>query len=168
MKAFAVVAGGLLLVSCSQELPTSPGQTAQKARPVTEATRAGQPVTDATRMGRVRAVAPPAGCVDLSGFYDVRYEGGCPTSGYLTSWELRQNGCEFSANINPDLPSVRGRVTGSTVNLSLRNGFIRCTYSLNGTGTISNGVIRATVTGPTDGPCCGSGIDTVSLVATKR
>jgi hypothetical protein len=168
MKTFVIVAGVLLFVGCSQELPTSPSQAAQKARPVTEATRAGQPVTDAIRVGRSRAVSPPAGCIDLSGFYDVRYDGGCPTSGYLTSWELRQNGCEFSANINPDLPTVRGRVTGSTVSLSLRNGFIRCTYSLDGTGTVANGVIRATVTGPIDGPCCGSKIDTVSLVATKR
>jgi len=158
MKAFAAVAVVLLFVSCSQDLPTSPSQTRQKLQPVAEATRAG----------RVRAVTPPAGCIDLSGFYDVRYEGGCPTSGYLTSWELRQNGCEFSANANPDLPNVRGRVTGSAVTLSLRNGFISCTYSLDGTGTVSNGVIRAKVTGPTDGPCCVSGIDTLSLVATKR
>jgi hypothetical protein len=158
MKALAVVAGTLIVVSCSQELPTSPVQTAQKA----------QSVAESIRPGRVRAVVPPAGCVDLSGFYDVRYEGGCATRGYLTSWELRQNGCEFFANSNPDLPDVRGTVRGSTVNLSLRNGFTTCTYALNGTGTVSNGVIRATVTGPTDGPCCGSGIDTVSLVATKR
>ena len=158
MKALAVVVGVLLFAGCSKELPTDPSQTARTLQPVTESAHAG----------RVRAVAPPAGCVNLSGFYDVRYEGGCPTSGYLTSWELRQNGCEFSANVNPDLPSVRGRVTGSAVSLSLRNGFIRCTYSLDGTGTVANGVIRATVTGPTDGPCCGSGIDTVSLVATKR
>jgi len=158
MKAFAVIAGVLLFVSCSQELPTSPSQTRQTLKPVTEATHAG----------RVRAVSPPAGCVDLSGFYDVRYEGGCPTGGYLTSWELRQNGCEFSIDVNPDLPNVRGRVTGSAVSLSMTNGFIACTYSLDGTGTVSNGVIRAKVTGPTGGPCCGSGIDTVSLVATKR
>ena len=118
--------------------------------------------------GRVHAVSPPAGCVDLSGFYDVRYEGGCPNSGYLTSWELRQNGCSFSANANPDVPSVRGSVTRSTVKLSLRNGFVACTYTLDGTGTVSNGVIRATVTGTTDGPCCGSRSDTVSLVATRR
>jgi hypothetical protein len=158
MKALAVVVATLIVVSCSQELPTSPIQTAQKALPVTEA----------VRPGRVRAVAPPAGCVDVSGFYDVGYEGGCPTRGYLTRWELRQNGCEFFANINPDFPNVRGTVRGSTVNLLLRNGFTTCTYTLNGTGTVSNGVIRATVTGPTDGPCCGSGTDTVSLVATKR
>jgi hypothetical protein len=159
MKAFAVVAGVLLFVSCSQELPTSPNQAPRTLQPLTEA---------ATHPGRARAVSPPAGCVDVSGFYDVRYEGGCPTGGYLTSWELRQNGCEFSANVNPDLPNVRGHVTGSAVSLSMTNGFISCTYSLEGTGTVSNGVIRAKVTGPTDGPCCGSGIDTVSLVATKR
>src|SRR5438128_1313745 len=66
MRVFAVVAAVLLSVSCSQELPTSPSRTAQKALLVTEATPAG----------RVRAVSHPAGCVDLSGFYDVRYEGG--------------------------------------------------------------------------------------------
>ena len=158
MKALAVVSGVLLFVNCSQELPTSPIRTAQKAQSLTEAIHAG----------RVHAVSPPAGCVDLSGFYDVRYEGGCPTSGYLTSWELRQNGCSFSMNVNPDLPNVRGSVTRSTVKLSLRNGFIACTYTLDGTGTVSNGVIRATLTGTTDGPCCGSRSDTVSLVAIRR
>jgi hypothetical protein len=159
MKALAVVAVALLVAGCSQELPTSPIQSAQSARPVT---------TEATHVGRGRAVAPPAGCVDLSGINDVVYEGHCPTSGYLTSWDLRQNGCTFSANINPDLPAVRGTVKGSTVNLSLRNGFTACMYTLDGVGTVSSGVIRATLTGPTSGPCCGSGIDTVTLVATKR
>jgi len=159
MKALAVVAVTFLFAGCSQELPTSPIQSAQSAHPVT---------TEATRVGRGRAVVPPAGCVDLSGIYDVVYEGGCPTSGYLTSWELRQNGCAFVANINPDLPSVRGTVKGSTINLSLRNGFVACMYTLDGAGTVSSGVIRATLTGPTSGPCCGSGIDTVTLVATRR
>jgi hypothetical protein len=159
MKSFAAIAGVLLMVACSQELPTSPSQATQKAPP---------PVSDAISGGRRRAVSHPAGCVDLSGVYDVRYESGCPASGYLTTWELHQNGCEFSASVHADSPSVRGRVSGSTVNLSLRNGFTRCTYSLDGTGAVANGVIRATVSGPTDGPCCGAAIDTVSLVATKR
>ena len=159
MKTLAVVAVALLVAGCSQELPTSPIQSAESARPVR---------TEATRVGRGRAVVPPASCVDLSGIYDVTYEGHCPTSGYLTSWELRQNGCAFFANINPDLPNVQGTVKGSTINLSLRNGFTACMYTLDGTGTVSNGVIRATLSGPTSGPCCGSGIDNVSLVAAKQ
>ena len=159
MKALAVVAVALLFAGCSQELPTSPIQSAQSAHAVTP---------EATRVGRGRAVVPPAGCVDVSGIYDVVYEGHCPTGVYLTSWELRRNGCAISANINPDMPSVRGTVKGSAIDLSLRNGFTACMYALDGTGTVSNGVIRATLTGPTSGPCCGSGVDTVSLVATKR
>src|SRR5438132_84732 len=103
MKALALIAGALLVVGCSRELPTSPIQTSQRA----------QSVTETTRVGRVRAVVPPAGCVDLSGIYDVVYEGGCPTGGYLTSWELRQDVCAFVANINPDFPTVRGTVRES-------------------------------------------------------
>lgn len=159
MKVLPLVAVALLLAGCSQELPTSPIQSAQSAHAV---------VPEATRVGRGRAVVPPAACADLSGIYDVVYEGHCPAAGYLKSWELQQNGCAIVVNINPDLPSVRGTVKGSAIDLSMRNGFTACAYTLDGTGTVSNGVIRATLTGPTSGPCCGSGIDTVSLVATKR
>lgn len=107
-------------------------------------------------------------CVDLSGTWDVHYQGSCPTNGYLSTWQLEQSGCAARVNINPDLPTVSATVSGTTVQISMRNGFIACTYHLDGTGTVSNGVITAVLSGPVSGPCCQGSEETVQVVATKR
>lgn len=86
----------------------------------------------------------------------------------MSTWQMEQAGCSARVNINPDLPSVSAVVEGTTVTLSMRNGFINCTYRLDGTGTLSNGVITAVLSGPVSGPCCQGPQETVQLVATKR
>jgi hypothetical protein len=156
----AVLTLAILSIGCRRDsLPTSPGapQAASMQAPVR---------TDTPRR---RAVYPgPPQCADLSGTWDVRYQGSCPTDGYLSTWEVTQTGCVAHLPLFPDVPTVNFVVKGTSVELTMRNGFINCEYHLEGTGTVSNGVITAVVSGPVSGPCCKEPTETVQLVATKR
>jgi hypothetical protein len=161
-KSFAAVLTlSILTIGCGQDLPTSPSGSQHRLVVPQQ--------TQSSNTRRRAAFSGSAGpCVDLSGIWDVRYQGSCPTDGYLSTWQLEQTGCSAHVNINPDLPTVSCAIAGSTVKVSMRNGFIDCTYQLEGTGTVSNGALTAVVSGPVGGPCCPGPNETVRLVATKR
>jgi hypothetical protein len=149
----------LLFAACARELPTEP--LTGKSSVASDA---------ASSSGRRRAATAPAtgACATIAGTYDVRYEAACPNSNYPETWELQQAGCDFHTPLYPDMPATIGTVDAGGVSLKMRNGFIACEYQLEGRGTIANGVITATLTGPTSGPCCGTTTETVHLVATRR
>jgi hypothetical protein len=164
---FALLTLSFLSVGCRQDsLPTSPG--AQQAASIQVPIRTDSP--------RRRAVYTGAPCTNVSGTWDVRYQGSCPTNGYLSTWYVVQTGCTARVkidpnspyDIDPDVPQVNFSIKGTTVNLLMLNGFVNCTYHLEGTGTVSNGVITAVVSGPVGGVCCKGPDETVQLVATKR
>jgi hypothetical protein len=152
-----LVAGFILIAGCSRELPTEPQQSKTSA-PISVDARAG---------GRRRAVAPGGQCVDLSGVWDVRYQGSCRTDIYMTVWTFAQSGCNVHTPFAADIPIVSGAVSGNSVELAMRNGFTVCQYQLDGAGQVTNGVITATVSGPVSG-CCDATSETLHIVATKR
>jgi hypothetical protein len=158
-KTIAALTFSILAIGCGRDLPTSP-TSGRHQSPIQEQVNAAS--------GRRRAVTGVRPCVDLSGTWDVHYQGICPTDGYPNIWQLEQTGCAAHTVITPDVPAVSGTIDGSTVRLSMRNGFVACTYQLDGTGTASNGVITAVVSGPVSGPCCQGPNDTVQLVARRR
>jgi hypothetical protein len=161
MKTLAALSFSMLVIACGQDLPTSPASSRSQA-----AIQAAAGVSSTRRRAVSGGSSRP--CANLAGTWDVHYEGSCPTDGYLGTWQLEQTGCAARTTNNPDAPAVSGAVNGATVKLSMRNGFIACTYQLDGTGTVSNGVINVVVAGPVGGPCCKGPTETVRVVATKR
>jgi hypothetical protein len=160
MRKLLCVALLVCVARCSQDkLPTEPMQ----ARTSASASVAG----DAHGGGRRRAVVSGPQCVDLSGVWDVQYQGTCRTDIYMSVWSIGQSGCSVHTPIVPDIPIVSGTVRGSSVDLSLRNGFTVCQYQLDGAGQAASGVITATVSGPVSG-CCDAKSETLHIVATKR
>jgi hypothetical protein len=106
-------------------------------------------------------------CVDVSGVYDVVYQGVCPSQ-YLKQWTLQQSGCSIQTPIAPDLPTVTGTMNGKSVHLVMQNGFTACLYHLEGDGQFDGQTIRAQVSGKISGPCCGDQQETLSIVAVRR
>src|SRR5438132_742221 len=97
-----------------------------------------------------------SGCSSFAGVYTVSYEGSC-TKQYLHEWTLVQSGCDVHMPILPDYPTVNGWARGNTLHLTMRNGFTRCEYQLEGDAILSGRILRGTVSGSTSGPCCGDG-----------
>lgn len=158
MRIAIVTSLAFLLVACSRELPTEP--VSAKSAVVSEATG---------RAARRHVAAPPAAaCANVAGTWDVRYEGSCPADMYPGVWELEQSSCTFHTPLYPDMPAASGSLDSSGVTVKIRNGFTACEYDLEGRGTLANGVITATLTGPVSGPCCGTKTETVRVVATRR
>ncbi|HYM61701.1 MAG TPA: hypothetical protein VEZ11_12520 [Thermoanaerobaculia bacterium] len=156
----------LILVSCKQSsLPTEPsGATGTGNALTAESSSAGQ-------SGRRRVANPAPSCVSVAGTFDVidfQSDANCPTDNYQRQWTFEQRGCTATEPIFPDAPAVNAEVRGSQVTLHMRNGFIACLYDLQGTGVIEGNTIRATVTGPVSGPCCGTKQETLHIVAVRR
>lgn len=153
----AILTSLAFLLSCSRELPTEPLNA--KSAVVSEAS---------VRAARRHVAAPPSSCGNIAGTWDVRFDGSCPADMYLGVWELEQSACSFHTPLYPDMPTASGTLDATGVALKIRNGFTACEYQLEGRGTIANGVITATLTGPVSGPCCGSKRETVRVIATRR
>ena len=112
---------------------------------------------------------PSSGCSDFSGTWDVTYQGSCSSSSYPNVWELQQEGCSVHTRLIPDVPTVSGTAQGSTISLTISNGFTNCLYQLAGNGRLDGQTIRATLSGNVGGPCCGTRTtDTVQVVAVRR
>jgi hypothetical protein len=107
-------------------------------------------------------------CANVSGAYDVAIQGACKHDQYPKEWVLVQDACSVRSNVLPDLPTVSGTVKGNVVHLVMQNGFIACTYHLEGDGQFDGQTIHATVSGQVDGPCCGSKQETLTIVAVRR
>jgi hypothetical protein len=119
--------------------------------------------------GKTTPTSPSANgsCVDLSGTYDVTYQGQCPTQ-YPKQWTLQQTMCDAHTAIAPDAPIVTGTVKGNAVHLQMQNGFTACLYTLEGDGQFDGQAIRAQLSGKTSGPCCGDQQEALTVVAVRR
>jgi hypothetical protein len=107
------------------------------------------------------------GCSNFAGVYEVSYDGTC-TSQYPKQWTLVQDACEVHTQLVADAPTLTGTARGNTLHLTMRNGFINCQYQLEGDAAFDGRTLRGTVSGPTSGPCCGSGNATVQFTAVRR
>jgi hypothetical protein len=124
-------------------------------------------VIAAMSCGRYDSPTSPTACSDISGTYDVSYQGMCNASQYPSQWVLVEEACAVRSNVNPDNPTVSGSVSSSRVHLVMRNGFTTCMYQLQGDGQFDGTTIRATLTGSVSGPCC-SGQESLTVVAVRR
>ncbi len=111
--------------------------------------------------------ASPSSCADLSGTWDVTYQGACPSQ-YPTQWTLQQTTCDLQSPIMPDMPTVGGTVKGNAVHLRMVNGFTSCLYDLEGDGQFDGQAIRAQLSGRISGPCCGDRQETLMVFAVRR
>jgi len=111
--------------------------------------------------------SPSSGCVNLAGVWDVSYQGSCTTQ-YPKQWTLVQSGCDVHTQMLADIPTVDGSARGNALHLIMRNGFINCQYQLEGDASFDGRTLRGSVSGPTSGPCCGSGNATVQFIAVRK
>src|SRR5258708_38094248 len=96
MRKLMLIALLVCVAGCSRDvLPTEP-QSAKAPATIS---------VDAQASGRRRAVGPRGGpCVDLSGTWDVKYQGSCRTDIYMATWAFAQRGCSARTPLLPDIP----------------------------------------------------------------
>ena len=120
------------------------------------------------RCGHDLPTSPSATCSDVSGVYDVTYQGGVCSSQYPSQWTLVQSACTVQTQMFPDMPTVNGTVNGTTVHLRMNNGFTACLYQLEGDAQLDGRTLRGRVSGKISGPCCGDRNESLQFTATRR